>query len=317
MQNQNTHRFRFFEGKPSASASVALMPDELLAASNLDAGVALVAAVTTHLVTEIRERHDLWPTATAAVGRLVTGAALLATGLKGNERISLQIAGDGPLGTLAADAWLLDQRSIGARGYARNGQVELPVDARGKFNVSAAVGAGSLQVTRSAEVGQPYVGVVPIHSGEIAEDLAVYLAQSEQIPSVVAIGVLANPSGVVAAGGLLARALPGADERAIAALEQRAATMPPVTQLIAHGGDAAALLRELAGDIDLRSHHRFAARFACRCNREKVEAVLLGLGADELLQLTRERDRTEATCEYCKTRYVFTPHELRELAARL
>jgi molecular chaperone Hsp33 len=293
------------------------MPDTLLAASNLDAGVALVAAITTELVAEIRDRHDLWPTATAAVGRLTTGAALLGAGLKGSERISLQIAGNGPLGILAADAWLLDERTVGARGYARNGQVELPVDARGKFNVAGAVGAGSLQVTRSSQVGQPYVGVVPIRSGEIAEDLALYLAQSEQIPSIVALGVLANPNGVVAAGGILARALPGADERAIAALESRAATMPPVTQLIAQHGDAAVLLRELTGEMELRSYHAMEVRFACRCNRAKVEAVLSGLGADELLQLTRERDRTEATCEYCKTRYVFSAGEIRELAQRL
>ena len=293
------------------------MPDTLLSAANLDSGVALTAAITTELVAEIRDRHDLWPTATAAVGRLTTGAALLAAGLKGAERISLQIAGDGPLGRLAADAWLLDDQTIGARGYARNARVELPVDARGKFNVSGAIGTGSLQVTRSSEVGQPYVGVVPIHSGEIAEDLAVYLAQSEQIPSIVALGVLANPTGVIAAGGLLARTLPGADERAIAALETRAASMPPVTQLIAQGADAAGLLRELAGDLELRSHHAMAVRFACRCNRAKVEAVLMGLGADELLQLTRERDRTEATCEFCKTHYVFSGEELRELAERL
>lgn len=299
------------------------MPDTLLAASNLDAGVAVVAAITTDLVTEIRDRHDLWPTATAAVGRLTTGAALLAAGLKGNERISLQIAADGPLGRLAADAWLLNPATgsgqggvIAARGYARNPRVELPVDARGKFNVAAAVGAGSLQVTRSSDVGQPYVGIVPIQSGEIAEDLAIYLAQSEQIPSIVALGVLANPSGVVAAGGILARALPGADERAIAALETRAATMPPVTELIARDADPGALLRELVGDLELRSYHTMDVRFACRCNRAKVEAVLLGFGADELLELTRERDRTEATCEYCKTNYVFTVQELRELAER-
>jgi molecular chaperone Hsp33 len=313
VQNQNAHRHRFFGGKALASARVALMADTLLAASNLDAGVAVVAAISTGLVAEIRDRHDLWPTATAAVGRLATGAALFAAGLKGNERVSLQIAGDGPLGTIAADAWFLDDRTIGVRGYARNGRVELPVDARGKFDVAGAIGAGSLQVTRSSEVGQPYVGVVPIHSGEIAEDLAVYLAQSEQIPSIVALGVLANPNGVVAAGGILARALPGADERAIAALEARAAAMPPVTQLIARHADPAALLRELAGNLELRSHHTIDVRFACRCNRTKVETVLLGLGADELLQLTRERDRTEASCEYCKTRYVFTAQELREL----
>ncbi len=166
-----------------------------------------------------------------------------------------------------------------------------------------AVGAGSLQVTRSSEVGQPYVGVVPLASGEIAEDLAVYLAQSEQIPSIVALGVLANPNGIVAAGGILARALPGADEGALSSLEARAARMPPVTQLMAGGADVTTLLRELAGDLELRSSHAFDVRFACRCNREKVEAVLLGLGRDELLQLTRERDRTEATCEYCQTRY--------------
>lgn len=293
------------------------MPDTVLSAANLDSGVALTAAITTDLVAEIRDRHDLWPTATAAVGRLTTGAALLAAGLKSNERVSLQIAGDGPLGRIAADAWFLDAQSIGARGYARNARVELPVDARGKFNVSGAIGAGSLQVTRSSDIGQPYVGVVPIHSGEIAEDLALYLAQSEQIPSIVALGVLANPTGVVASGGILARALPGADESAIAALESRAAAMPPVTQLVAGGADAEALLRELAGDIELRSFHSMAVRFACRCNREKVEAVLLGLGADELLQLTRERDRTEATCEYCKTHYAFTAADLRELAERL
>jgi molecular chaperone Hsp33 len=317
VHDQNTHAARFFEGKARASAPEALMPDTLLAASNLDAGVALVAAITTDLVAEIRDRHDLWPTATAAVGRLTTGAALLGARPGDNERVSLQIAGSGPLGTLAAEAWMLDQRTVGARGYARNGRVELPVDARGKFNVAGAVGTGSLQVTRSSDVGQPYVGVVELQSGEIAEDLAVYLAQSEQIPSVVALGVLANPNGVVAAGGILARALPGADERALTALEKRAATIPPVTQLIAQGADADALLRELAGDLELRSHHAIDVRFACRCNRPKVEAVLLGLGAEELLQLTRERDRTEATCEYCKTRYVFTAQELRQLAGRL
>ncbi len=293
------------------------MPDTLLAASDLEAGIALVAAITTELVAEIRDRHDLWPTATAAVGRLTTGAALFSASLKGNERISLQIAGDGPLGTLAADAWLVDDRTAGARGYARNGRVELPIDARGKFDVAGAIGDGSLQVTRSSDVGQPYVGVVPLQSGEIAEDLAVYLAQSEQIPSIVALGVLANPSGVVAAGGILARALPGADETALAALEARAAAMPPVTQLIAKTADAGALLRELAGDLELRSQHSIDVRFACRCNRAKVESVLLGLGVDELLRLIQERDRTEATCEYCRTAYVFTAAEIRELLARL
>ncbi len=293
------------------------MPNTILAASAADASVSIAAAVTTELVAEVRDRHDLWPTATAAVGRLATGAALFGAGLKGDERISLQIAGSGPLGTLAADAWLLGDRAIAARGYARNGQVDLPIDARGKFDVSGAIGTGSLQVTRSRSLGQPYVGIVPLHSGEIAEDLAVYLAQSEQIPSIVALGVLANPNGVVAAGGILVQALPGTDERVLARLEERAAAMPPVTQLIAEGADPKALLLALTGDLPLRAQRSVDVRFACLCSRAKVEAVLLGLGADELLRLTQERDRNEATCEYCKTRYVFDSSELHALRERL
>jgi molecular chaperone Hsp33 len=293
------------------------MPDSILAASAVDAAIAVAAAVTTDLVAEIRDRHDLWPTATAAVGRLTTGAALFAANLQGNERVSLQITGNGPIGTLAADGWLLDERTIGARGYARNGRVELPIDARGKFNVAGAIGAGSLQVTRSSEGGPPYVGVVPLASGEIAEDIAAYLERSEQIPSVVALGVLANPNGVVAAGGILAQVLPGADERALADLERRALAMPPVTQLIAEGADAQALLHALLGETTLRAQRCVGVQFACRCNRAKVESVLLGLGTEELLALTRERDLTETTCEYCKTRYVFSAQEIRVLAERI
>lgn len=293
------------------------MPDVLLAAPARDAGVAFVAVITTELVAEIRLRHDLWPTASAAVGRLTTGAVLFGAGLKGNERVSLQIAGSGPLQTLAADAWLLDAHTIGARGYARNPQVDLPVNARGKFDVAGAVGNGSLHVTRSSDVGQPYAGVVPLHSGEIGEDLALYLAQSEQIPSVVAVGVLANPNGIVAAGGLFARVLPGSDERTRIELERRAGAMPPVTTSIARGASAEDLMRGLAGDWELGSKQSKSVKFACRCSREKVEAVLLGLGADELLELTRRPDGTEAVCEYCKRRYAFTPPQVAELRARL
>jgi len=293
------------------------MPDALLAAPARDAGVAFVAAITTELVAEIRRRHDLWPTASAAVGRLTTGAVLFGAGLKGNERISLQIAGSGPLQTLAADAWLLDAHTIGARGYAHNPQVDLPVDVRGKFDVAGAVGSGSLQVTRSSDVGQPYAGVVPLHSGEIGEDLALYLAQSEQIPSVVAVGVLANPDGIVAAGGLFARVLPGSDERTRIELEKRARSLPPVTTSIARGAGAEELMRDLAGDWKLGSMQSKSVKFACRCSREKVEAVLLGLGADELLELTRRPDGTQAVCEYCKRRYAFTPPQVAALRARL
>ena len=175
-------------------------------------------------------------------------------------------------------------------------------------------------MTRSSDVGQPYVGVVPLRSGEIAEDLAAYLAQSEQIPSIVALGVLANPNGVVAAGGILARALPGADERASGRARGRArATMPPVTQLIDEGADAAALAARAGRRVwSCVRTTRIDVRFACRCNRTKVEAVLLGLGADELLAA----DAASATApkrpaNTARRATSLAPEEIRALANRL
>jgi molecular chaperone Hsp33 len=293
------------------------MPDLIISASAPEAGFAIVAGITTDLVREAQRRHGLSPTATAAVGRLTTGAALLGSSLKGRERVSLQISGDGPLGSVVADTWLIDEERIGARGYAKMPHVDLPLNGRGKFDVAGAVGNGSMQVTKSYEVGQPYVGVVPLHSGEIAEDIASYLVNSEQVPSIVALGVLADPNGVKAAGGVIAQVLPGADERAIAALEERALAMPPVTKLIAEGADAHALLHALAGPAELRAHRTIDVQFSCRCTREKVEAALLGLGADELRKMAHERPETEATCEFCKKMYVFTSGEVNDLAERL
>jgi molecular chaperone Hsp33 len=293
------------------------MPDLLLGATTAGSGASFFAAVTTDLVAEVQRRHDLSPTATAAVGRLITGSVLFGASLTGRERISLQISCDGPIATVVADSWLLDDTSIGARGYARNGHTELPIDARGKFDVAGAIGDGTLAVTKSYEVGQPYVGVVPLHSGEIAEDLAAYLAKSEQIPSVVALGVLANPAGVVAAGGVLAQVLPGASDADVTHLEERARSMPPITKLIAEQPDPLRLLRVLSGDGHLQANRSMNVRFACLCTKRKVEAALLALGRTELERMNRERARTEAICEFCQRRYVFTRPEVTALIDRL
>jgi len=287
----------------------------IITASAPDAGFSIVGCVSTELVREAQMRHGLSPTATAAVGRLITGAALLGTGLKGNERISLQISGDGPLRAITADGWLLQENTIGVRGYAKAPKADLPLNEQGKFDVGGAIGSGFLQVTKSYEDAQPYVGVVPLYSGEIAEDIASYLVNSEQIPSVVALGVLADPGGVVAAGGILAQVLPGADERVVAALEKRALAMQPVTQSILEGADAHGLLHMLAAVGEVRTHRTMEVHFACRCTREKVEAALLALGPDELRKLARERSETEATCEFCGKLYVLTRSEMDDLAS--
>ncbi len=307
----------FAGGKAAAFAREnGRMPDVLIGASAPGAGIAIVAAGTTGLSADSRSRHDLSPLVTAAVGRLATGAVLFGASLKARERVTLQMTGDGPVGGISADAWLLEGDVLGARGYARNPLADLPLNAAGKFDVAGAIGAGSLPVTKSYATGRAYVGIVPLQSGEIAEDIASYLVNSEQIPSVVALGVLANPDGILAAGGVLAQVLPGADERAIAALEERALAMPPVTQLISSGADAHALLHALAGPLELRSHRSMEIRFACSCTREKVETALLGIGPAELLELADERPEAEAACEFCRRRYVFTADEVRALAAR-
>lgn len=303
-------------GKGAALERDRAVPDRVASLYSPDAGIAVVGVSIPKLVREIRDLHDLSPIATAAVGRLVAGAVLFGAGLKRRERISIQIASDGPIGGLFADAWLLDERTIGARGYARNPHVDLPLNARGKFDVAGALGSGSLQVTKTYEVGQPYRGIVSLVSGEIAEDLAAYLVQSEQIPSAVALGVLANPGGVIAAGGLLAQVLPGSDDRAVAELERRAIALPPVTMLMSEGADADGLVRALAGDLALREHRHLDVRFACLCSREKVEAALVGLGADDLRQMARENETTHASCEYCKRDYAFNSDELMALIAK-
>jgi molecular chaperone Hsp33 len=291
--------------------------DRIVTASAARGTVSLVAGITTELVRDARERHDLAPTASAAVGRLLTAATLLGAALTGRERLTLQVVGDGPIGAVTADAWTAGDRIIGARAYARNGSADVPLNARGKFDVARVVGSGHLQLTKSYEVGQPYSGVVPLASGEIGDDIASYLANSEQIPSVVALGVLANPNGIRAAGGVIAQIMPGADEGTIAVLERNAAAMPPVTTQIVDGADPESLLRAVSDGLELKLFDEFGARFECRCTREKVETALLGLGKDELAKMAREQPQTEATCDFCGERYVLSADDVRALAGRL
>jgi len=293
------------------------MPDRIVTATASNGSFSIVAGNTTELVRETQRRHALAPTASAAVGRLLTGAALLGASLKGRERLTLQVASDGPLRGLVADVQLNSPDEIGARGYSRRPDVEIPLNERGKFDVGGAVGKGYLQVTRSFEVGQPYVGIVDLRSGEIGEDIAAYLMNSEQIPSVVALGVLANPAGIKAAGGVIAQVLPGADERTIEMLERRALAMPPVTTQIDAGASVEDLVTALAGDLDVRFTRTYALRFSCTCSRERVERVLMGLGEDELRKIASEQNEAEAVCEFCKTKYVLSRDEVRRLIEKL
>jgi molecular chaperone Hsp33 len=291
--------------------------DRITTASAARGTVSLVAGITTDLVREVRERHDLAPTASAAAGRLLTAAALLGTSLNGRERLTLQVVGDGPIAALTADAWSNGPKRIGARAYARNGRADLPLNAKGKFDVAGVVGRGQLQVTRTYEVGQPYSGIVPLASGEIGDDVAAYLANSEQIPSIVAVGVLADPQGIRAAGGVIAQVMPGADDATVTALERAVAAMPPVTTQIVDGADDRRLLQAVAGALDLKIFDSFDVVFDCLCTREKVETALLVLGKDELAKIAREQPETEAKCDFCSRLYFLSAADVEALSARI
>jgi len=293
------------------------MQDRLVTASAANGTVSLVAGITTGVVREAQRRHRLAPTASAAVGRLITGAALLGASLTAKERLTLQINGDGPIGSIVADSWNAGDGWIAARAYARYPAADLPLNERGKFDVAGVVGSGQLQVTKSYELGQPYKGIVPLETGEIGDDIAAYLANSQQIPSVVALGVLANPGGIVAAGGVIAQLMPGADDATIEALERNARDMPAVTQQIVDGADGEALLRSITASLELKIFDGYGLAFGCRCTREKVESALLGLGRDELSKMASEQPQTEATCEFCKRQYVLSASEVNELVQRL
>jgi molecular chaperone Hsp33 len=290
--------------------------DRIMTASAARGTVSLVAGITSGLVREARERHDLAPTSSAAVGRLLTAAALLGASLKGRERLTLQIVGDGPIGGITADAWSTGTHAIGARAYARNGHADVPLNALGKFDVARVVGAGKLHVTKTYEVGQPYSGIVPLASGEIGDDVAAYLGNSEQIPSIVAVGVLAGPGGIRAAGGVIAQVQPGADDATVAALERNVAAMAAITTQIVNGAGPEELVRAVAGDLAVKMFDTYTVAFDCRCTREKVESALLGLGKDELAKIAREQPQTEATCDFCGELYVLSADDVRGLVER-
>lgn len=278
--------------------------DQLLRTLSEDGGVTVRALEATELVADAARRHETGPLATLALGRALLGAILLGAGGKDDETLQLRFRGQGPLGTLLAIA----DASGGVRGYVSH------PDADAK-SVAQGVGLGDLSVVRHRPGWrQPYTGIVPIVSGEIAEDLALYLTESEQIPSAVALGVSLDEKGqVLAAAGYLAQALPEAEEETLDRLEFNVRSLPSPTELITQGlgagGIADRLLKELGGK-ELESS---TPSFRCDCDRERVVRAVALLGEEEVEQLRRDDEQVEVKCEFCAERYVIDPHEVREL----
>jgi molecular chaperone Hsp33 len=288
--------------------------DYLVRGTALDGRVRAFALQATRVVSELQRRHHLFPVPAAALGRTAMGALLLAAAsLKEEDHIlSVEVRGDGPVGRLLCTA---NGRGE-VRGLASNPQVHAESVTPGKLNVAGVVGTvGYLSVTRDVGMRDPYRGTVELQTGEIGEDLAYYLARSEQTPSAVALGVFVSPDSLVAAaGGFLIQLLPGLDDREVAQIEREIAALPHPTTLIRDGVNPEAVLdRVFSGRVELLD--RYPVAFGCPCSRERFEAALVTLGGEELTRIIEEEEDelTELVCHFCNEAYHFTAGDMREI----
>ena len=260
----------------------------------------------TNVMEEVRDRFDLWPVPAAALGRCLAGAALLhRLSTKTPSRLMLEVRGDGPILRVLAEAD--DEGNL--RGLVGDGRVQVPDWPGGKLGVGRAVGKGYLRVLREYEQGNSYQSQVELVSGEIGEDVAFYLAQSEQTRSAVLLGVLGKPSGVAAAGGMVVEVLPGAPEETVAQLESNIAGIRGISHLIEEGGAGHVVERVLAG-LDREVKEVLPLRYRCRCSRERLLNHLALLPAEDRDYLRADDGAIEADCAFCGTRHRFTPEEL-------
>ena len=290
------------------------MTDHMIRVLTLDGAIRVSVAATTSLVEEVRRRQQTDPTATVAVGRLATAAALMGSLLKGKQRIGLTVEGNGPLQRIQAETDALGH----VRATLKVAHANLP-PRDGRFDVAGAIGhAGFLHVIKDLDLKEPYRGMVQLVSSEIAEDLAYYFTTSEQTPSSVALGVeLGQQAEVVAAGGFLLQLMPDADDTVVERLSERLATLPPTTTMLRQGLSPEAIAERLLESDPYRILGSTELGFTCNCSQRQTLNLLCTLGADELDRLIEEDGGASVTCEYCKEVYTVTADALGELRASL
>ncbi len=292
------------------------MRDEIVRAITADGLVKASAVSGRALVEHARTVHSLPPMATAALGRALLGASMMGDMLKEqNGSVTLQFRGGGPLGTVLA----VSDCGGNVRGYVQNPAVDLVEKERGKLDVGAAVGAaGTLTVIKDIGLKKPYIGSIGLFSGEIADDLAMYFVESEQIPTACALGVLLNlDQSVAAAGGYLIQLLPGAGDDTIGRIEAAVHALGPVSRALEGGLDGEGLLRAALPGLGLEILERHPVEYRCTCTREKVERALVSIGRDELSSLLREQGEAELSCQFCEKKYRFSREELEKLLAEM
>lgn len=278
----------------------------------------VVGASTKHLVQQMLDIHNTSPLASAALGRLLTGACLMSNQLKNEtDCITLQVKCNGPIGGMIA----VSDAHGNVRGYCQNPHVDLPLrESDGKLDVGGAVGSGVLNVMKDLGLKEPYNGTVELLTGEIAEDLSYYLVSSEQVPSVVAVGVLVFPSEtapcgyeIAAAGGYMIQLMPGAPDSLIDTLEQRVAGFLPVTMMLNAGATITDVCEDLLRGLDFQVQKEIPCAYKCNCSKERMEQALLSIGKADLKAIADEDHGAELVCHFCNTRYRFEEEELRKM----
>ena len=268
-------------------------------------------AITTNTCNEAAKRHGTWPIATAALGRLLTGAIMMgAMLLKDDQRMMLQVRGDGPLREIVA---VTDGHGH-VKGYVGEPHVHFLLNDEGKLDVARAIGQGRLTVTRQIGDGEPYLGNVPLLTGEIGDDLAYYFARSEQVPSVVSLGVLVETDNSVrAAGGYILQVMPGASEEIIGFVESKAQNLAGVSRSIDAGHTPEEILTENFGELGLEFLETTPVSFVCDCTRDRFERALLSLGREELESLLADQGQAETVCQFCGAKYLFSRQDVERL----
>ncbi len=288
------------------------MSDSLIRAITKDAGILMSAATSAELVERARNIHKTLPLATAALGRTLTAAAMMGDQLKDGGSVTVQIRGNGPLGAVTA----VGESDGFVRGYLQNPACDLPLRADGKLDVGRGVGRGYLMVVKDIGLKEPVSGTVALVNGEIAEDLTRYFAESEQLPSACALGVLVDTDqSVKCAGGYLVQLMPGVTDAEIDRLEANLAKAGAMTAMLSRGLTLPEIVRTVLDGFDVELFDERPIGYRCGCTRGKVVRALVSLGREELQRLIDEEEQTELTCQFCDKIYQFGREELRSILA--
>ena len=286
--------------------------DRIVRAISSDGLVQAAAICSRDLTERARQIHKLLPVGTAALGRTLSAASLMGNALKGvGASLTLQIKGGGPLGTVLA----VSDNLGNVRGYVTNPQVDIPLREDGKLDVGGAVGReGTITVIKDLHMKEPYVGTIDLLGGEIAEDVAAYFVESEQIPTACGLGVLVDrDQSVKAAGGYLIQLMPGATEDTIVKVEGGIMAAGNVSAILDKDDDPEHMLRQVMSDFDLKILETCPVEYRCYCSRARVERALISLGKDELRQILDEQGHCSMTCQFCDAVYDFSGDELKAL----